>query len=234
MRIHYLQHVPFEGLGFIGEWAERKGHPVTGTMLYEGEKPPDTAGFEMLVVMGGPMGVEDVSKYAWLTPEKRFIEQAIRAGKQVLGICLGAQLIARVLGARVYRNDEKEIGWYSVSVTETAGQSSVGRRLPQTFPAFHWHGDTFDLPAGAVHLARSEACRHQAFSYGENALGLQFHLESTLKSIELLIENCGDELVPGKYIQGEEMIRERRERVGPSNELMGSILENISARCIGK
>jgi GMP synthase (glutamine-hydrolysing) len=227
MRIHYLQHVPFEGLGYIAGWAEKTGHPVSRTRLFEGENPPDQDVFEMLVVMGGPMGVDDVSQYAWLTPEKRFIEQAIHAGKKVLGICLGAQLIAQVLGARVYKNKEKEIGWYPVTATEAAGRSAMGMIFPETFHAFHWHGDTFDLPSGAVHLAQSEACRHQAFSYGDNTLGLQFHLESTRESINLLVENCGDELIPGKYIQHEEMIREQSERIAPSNELMKSILEKI-------
>jgi GMP synthase (glutamine-hydrolysing) len=230
MRIHYLQHVPFEGLGYIGKWADDCGYSVTRTSLFKGEKPPDPAEFDCLVVMGGPMGVDDVSQYAWLTPEKHFIEQVIHTEKQVLGICLGAQLIAQVLGARVFRNKEKEIGWYPVTATETAGQSLMERILPQTFQAFHWHGDTFDLPTGAVHLARSEACRHQAFSYGENTLGLQFHLESTRESIDLLIQNCGDELVKGKYIQGEEMIRRQSERISPSNELMKAILEEIAVR----
>lgn len=231
MRIHYLQHVPFEGPAYIGEWAGRNGHELSGTALYNGGTPPDPAGFDCLVVMGGPMGVDDISQYAWLAPEKRFIEAAIHAGKQVLGICLGAQLIAQVLGARVFRNKEKEIGWYPVTVTATAGQAKMGGIFPETFQAFHWHGDTFDLPAGAVHLARSEACRHQAFSCGENILALQFHLESTRESIDLLIENCGDEMVAGKYIQSEEMLRRQSERIGPSNGLMKSILEGIADRC---
>jgi GMP synthase (glutamine-hydrolysing) len=226
-----LQHVPFEGPAYIGEWAGRHGHPVTGTALFKGETAPDPAGFDCLVVMGGPMGVDDVSQYGWLTPEKRFVEQAIRAGKQVLGICLGAQIIAQVLGARVFRNTEKEIGWYPVSRAEAAGTSPLGAAFPEEFQAFHWHGDTFDLPSGAVHLARSGACRHQAFSYGENTLGLQFHLETTRQSIDLLIENCGEELVPGTYIQGEEAIRRQSDRIAPSNELMETILEGISDRC---
>lgn len=232
MRIHYLQHVPFEGLGYIGEWAGEKGCTVTRTKLFEGENLPDEAGFDCLVVMGGPMGVDDVSKYAWLKTEKRFIEQTIQTGKQVLGICLGAQLIAQVLGARVFGNNEKEIGWYPVTAAETAGQSQMGWVFPQMFHAFHWHGDTFDLPDGAVHLAQSEACRHQAFSYGGNVLALQFHLESTRESINLLVENCGDELVPGDYIQSEEIIRGQAERIEPSNDLMKTILEKIAARCV--
>lgn len=231
MRIHYLQHVPFEGLAYIGKWAESNGHLVTGTALYQGNLPPDPAGFDCLVVMGGPMGVDDISQYAWLTLEKHFIEQTIHAGKQVLGICLGAQLIAQVLGARVFKNKEKEIGWYPVTATEAAGRSPMGRVFPGTFQALHWHGDTFDMPTGAVHLAQSQACRHQAFSYGDNTLGLQFHLESIRESIDLLIDNCGDELASGKYIQSEEMLRRQSERIGPSNGLMKAILERIADLC---
>lgn len=231
MRIHYLQHVPFEGLGFIGRWADGNGHSVTRTALFEGEAFPDLNKFDCLVVMGGPMGVNDESQNAWLTPEIRFIGQVIEAGKQTLGICLGAQLIAKALGARVFKNRQKEIGWHLVEATETASGSSMGGSFPPTFQAFHWHGDTFDLPTGAIHLARSEVCRHQAFSYGENVLSLQFHLESTRESIDSLISNCGDELVPEPYIQSEEMIRSQSELIAPSNELMKTILEGIANRC---
>ncbi len=228
MRIHYLQHVAFEALAYIGEWAEGNGHTVTRTALYAGEGFADPVTFDCLVVMGGPMGVDDVSAYPWLTPEKRFIEKAIRSGKQVLGICLGAQLIAQVLGARVFGNPFKEIGWHPVDKTDVAGSSALSNLFPRKFQAFHWHGDTFDLPAGAVHIARSEACLHQAFRYGENTLGLQFHLESSQPSIDLLIDNCGHELVPGKFIQSKEVIRGQSVLVTPSNALMKSILEHLA------
>lgn len=227
MRIHCLQHVAFEGLACIGRWAGSRGHSVTGTALYAGEALPEISTFDCLIIMGGPMSVGDDSLYSWLTPEKRFIEQAVRSEKQVLGICLGAQLLARVLGARVSRNEEKEIGWHPVFKTRDAGASSVGRIFPRIFHAFHWHGDTFDLPFGAVHLTRSEACRNQAFAYGENVIGLQFHLESTRESIDLLIENCGNELVPAPYIQAEKEIRLQSERIESSNAIMKSLLEYI-------
>ena len=232
MRIHYLQHVAFEGLAYIGEWAGHNGHAVNGTALYAGEKFPEPVTFDCLVVMGGPMGVDDIAQYPWLTAEKRFIEEMIRSGKQVLGICLGAQLIAQVLGARVFRNPVKEIGWHPVFKTDVAGNSALSNLFPQTFQAFHWHGDTFDLPSGAVHIARSEACRHQAFSYGDNTLGLQFHLESSQASIDLLMDHCRDELIPGPYIQTEDDIRRQSLPVAPSNDLMKSILEHLARRCL--
>ncbi|MBI5552102.1 MAG: type 1 glutamine amidotransferase [Desulfobacterales bacterium] len=224
MRIHYLQHVPFEGLGHIETWARQQGHGLTATALFSGEPLPAPEALELLVIMGGPMGVYDSAEYPWLVREKRFIEQALAAKKKVLGICLGAQLMADVLGARVYKNRHKEIGWFPVTRTQGAQSPPWTGLLPEHFFAFHWHGDTFDLPAGAVHLAQSVACRHQAFFYPPAALGLQFHLESTQQSIEQLIFHCGHELVPEPCIQSEADIRGQYERIAPSNERMESIL----------
>jgi GMP synthase (glutamine-hydrolysing) len=224
MRIHYLQHVPFEGLGYIDTWARQQGHGVSATALFSDEPLPPLDSFDLLVVMGGPMGVYDTAEYVWLTPEKRFIEQVLRAGKKVLGICLGAQLMADVLGTRVYKNNHKEIGWYPVARAAGAQNAPLSSLFPDCFFAFHWHGDTFDLPAGALHLARSEACRHQAFFYPPGLLGLQFHLESTTESIDQLIAHCGHELVPGPYIQSAADIRGQSERIGPSNDRMRAIL----------
>lgn len=232
MRIHYLQHVPFEGLSYIGKWFRSRRYSVSGTAFFADDGLPELSEFDCLVVMGGPMGVDDIAQYPWLTLEKRFIEQAIRSGKQVLGICLGAQLIAQVLGARVFKNNFKEIGWFPVSKTEIARRSPMGDVFPASFQAFHWHGDTFDLPSDAIHIAQSEACRHQVFSYGENTLGLQFHLEFSQQSIDRVIKKCGEELIPGQFIQGKEEIRRQSMLVAPSNGIMRSILELIERRCL--
>ena len=201
MRIHYLQHVPFEGIANIGRWAKERIYPVTGTALYKEHVLPEPDGFDFLVVMGGPMGVYDEKKYPWLLEEKKFIEKAIKANKIVLGICLGAQLIADVLGAKVYKNKYKEIGWYPVILTEDAKSSKVFSRFKDRFIAFHWHSDTFDIPSEAKRIAETEACKNQAFEYKERVFGLQFHLESTHESIRLLAENCTCELIKDKYIQ---------------------------------
>jgi GMP synthase (glutamine-hydrolysing) len=201
MRVHWFQHVPFEGLAGIEPWLMSQGHVVTGTELFRGKQVPDTDRFDFLIVMGGPMSVHDESSFRWLRDEKRAIEKAFRAGKPVLGVCLGAQLIADVLGARVYRNRHKEIGWFPVELTDQGVASGLFAACGRSFQAFHWHGDTFDIPRGALHLARSSACENQAFMYGKHVVGLQFHLDSTRESIRALIANCGDELVPGPYIQ---------------------------------
>jgi GMP synthase-like glutamine amidotransferase len=228
MRIHFLQHVPFEGLGHVRKWADHRHDTVTGTLLYENSVLPKPADFDLLVVMGGPMGVYDTSEHPWLTPEKRFIEQALQAEKKIVGICLGAQLIADVLGATVSANPSKEIGWFPVSRTSDAEASDFNSVFPETVHAFHWHGDTFELPKGAIHLAESRACRHQAFYYPPGVLGLQFHLESTAESIELLLHHCGHELVSGPYIQSADRIRSNFDLIGPSNACMERILGFIS------
>ena len=152
MNIHYLQHVPFEGLGSIANWVGQAGHNLTGSRLYAGEALPDPAALDWLIVMGGPMGVHDERHHPWLTREKQLIEQAIGQEKTVLGICLGAQLIADVLGARVYANEHREIGWFPVRRTSEAADCALGRVLPEQVEVFHWHGDTFDLPAGGKRL----------------------------------------------------------------------------------
>ena len=187
MRIHWLQHVPFEGVGSIAAWALGRGFPLTGSRLFAGDLLPPLTAFDLLVVMGGPMSANDEMVHAWLNAEKRFIDQAIKAGKSVLGICLGAQLIASAAGARVYPNDHKEIGWFPVERTARASETAVGRILAQRTEVFHWHGETFDLPRGAVHLARSEGCLHQAFALGNRIVGLQYHLETTPASARALI-----------------------------------------------
>jgi len=196
-RIHWLQHVPFEGLGSMEPWIRNQGFSLTSTAFYAGQMPPSMDAFDWLIVMGGPMNIHEEERYEWLASEKRFVEQAIAVGKTVLGICLGAQLLADVLGARVYPGPHKEIGWFPIEKTVEAEGAPAAEFLPQRLEAFHWHGDTFDLPDGAVHLARSRACENQGFVYGQRVVGLQFHLETTPESAGDLIENCGHEIAAG-------------------------------------
>lgn len=227
MHLHYLQHVPFEGLGYIAQWAETHGHSISCTSLYAEEPLPALSTFDTLVVMGGPMGVHDTALYHWMTPEKQFIEDALKQNKKVLGICLGAQLIADVLGAKVYPNLEKEIGWHSVTCSPDIQHTHWAKIIPPRFWAFHWHGDTFDLPAGALHLAQSKACCHQAFFYPPTVIGLQFHLEATRQSIAQLIQHCGHELEPAPHVQTADAIEAKTDLIAPSNQLMGSILDYL-------
>jgi len=222
MTLHYLQHVPFEGLGFIEEWAAFRKMQITGTRLYTGESPPSPSSFDWLVVLGGPMGVHDHGKHPWLVEEKTFIRESIDAGKTVIGICLGAQLIADVLGAKVYPGPHKEIGWFPLRRAP-----EVPEWIPEELIAFHWHGDTFDLPEKSIRLASSDACINQGFVYRDRVVGLQFHLESTHGSVEDLIEHCGDELTEDLYIQSAIQIRAAYSNLSIINAAMSQLLDRL-------
>lgn len=227
MRIHYLKHVPFEDLANIEVWAKEKDHIVSGTGLYDNEELPQMDDFDWLVILGGPMNIYEEKTYPWLASEKKFIAEAIAAKKIVLGICLGAQLIADVLGAKVKRNNFTEIGWFPVTLTGDAKSSPVLSTLPERFIAFHWHGDTFEIPPGAVRVAESEACANQAFVYNDRVIGLQFHIEYSLKSINSMLLNCGDELVDGKFIHKEDEILSMKNNLGETKNLLHSLLDNM-------
>jgi len=199
MRLHYIQHNPFEDLANIALWAEESGHDVSGTKIFAGEKLPDDD-FDLLLVLGGEMNIYQEDLYPWLAEEKRFIRRAMDGEKTILGICLGAQLISDLLGGTVHKNRYREIGWHEVKLNRAALRSCAFKGFPDSFMAFQWHGDTFDLPRGATELASTAACANQAFEVGRN-VGLQFHLESSWQSIRRLIDNCGEELTPGRFVQ---------------------------------
>ncbi|MCS6925865.1 MAG: type 1 glutamine amidotransferase [Candidatus Binatia bacterium] len=232
MRVHYLQHVPFEGLGYIAPWLQARGYEITGTRFFASATLPEVHDLDLLIIMGGPMSAND-EELPWLRPEKLFIRRCIEAGKAVLGICLGAQLIASALGARVYRNPEKEIGWFPVHGVSSHGRSLF--RVPPLFTAFHWHGDTFDLPPGAVRLARSEACENQAFQLGRSVIGLQFHLEMTPASTQEIIAHCRAELSPARYVQSEAAILAASpETYRETNDLMAQLLSFLTTTRSGQ
>jgi GMP synthase-like glutamine amidotransferase len=223
LRAHYLQHVPYEGLGSIEPWLREAGYAIDNTRLYESTILPALDGLDLLIVMGGPMSVNDEADYPWLVDEKRFILRAIEAGLPVLGICLGAQLIASALGQRIYPNREKEIGWFPIeglAVTDETGFS-----LPPNLEVFHWHGETFDLPPDAIHLARSEGCENQAFLLPDRVVGLQCHLETTPDSARQILEHSRNELVASRFVQQEsEMLATPPERYAEINRVMSGLL----------
>lgn len=228
MKTLILQHVPFEDAGHITEWLERNHHEVTVAHLYKNDGGlTRSAWFDCLIIMGGPMNVYEEELYPWLATEKNLIKEAIETGKAVLGICLGAQLIASVLGATVRKNPHKEIGWFPCKLTHEGCRSFLFSKFPKNFEALHWHGDTFDLPDGALLIASSDACVHQAFVYKERVVGLQFHLESTGLSIERLIDNCKSELIAGKFIQTIDDLRQKH-FLPQAHTLMESLLEAMS------
>lgn len=229
MRWLCLQHVPFEGPAAVGDFARRAGHELTRVELWTGAPlpPADEAGG--VVVLGGPMNVYEEDRYPWLAREKRFLEAAIATGRPVLGICLGAQLLSVVLGGRVTRNREREIGWFPVERTEAAGAGGPLAGLPARFVAFHWHGDRFSIPPGAVHAARSEACEEQAFVYDGRVVGLQFHLESTPASIRALVEHCPEDLADGPYVQDPTTMEGRAGHAEQTHALLADLLTRLAA-----
>jgi GMP synthase-like glutamine amidotransferase len=174
------------------------------------------------------MSVNEEVLYPWLKAEKRLILQAVESGKTVLGICLGAQLIASAAGARVFPNRCKEIGWFPVRPAGSRSDSHFPGLFAGSHEVFHWHGDTFDLPRGSVRLLESDACENQAFSLGSRVLGLQFHLETTPQSAASLIENSRAEIVPSRTIQTEAEMLARPERFAAINRLMDSLLSALS------
>ncbi len=233
MRLHVIQHVAFERSGAIAEWALERGHSVSVTEQFSGGRLPAVDEFDFLVVMGGPMSANDDVQVPWLAAEKRLIAESLREEKAILGVCLGAQLVANVLGARVYRNREKEIGWFPVRLTPEAAGSRLFSGLPAEMKVLHWHGETFDLPEGAVHLAESDLCRNQAFEFGDRVLGLQFHLEVQPEGLEGLIENSAADLVPGPAVQTADEMRASASLSRALRPVLFAILERLAEAVAG-
>ena len=226
MRAHYLQHVPFEGLGSMESWLQNAGYEMSCTRFFESGVLPPVDSFDLLVIMGGPMSVNDEQAYPWLVNEKLFIQSVVEAGIPTLGVCLGAQLIASALGGDVFPNTVKEIGWWPIEAVDEASSSEPSTfRFPRDIDVFHWHGETFSLPDGAIRTAQSRGCQNQAFQFGGHVIGLQFHLETTPASARAIVESCRDELVAGEFIQTEvEMLSVPPERYEAINRTMGEVL----------
>lgn len=188
MSVLILKNTSSEGPGTIGEYLDAASIPARVVELGEGEAPPPLDAFDAIIILGGPMSVYEMKEYPHLTACSRLIREAINRGMKVLGICLGAQLIAHCLGAKVYGGHEVETGWFDICLTGDGLRDPVMRRLAlhpevgdfwRRFKVFHWHGDTFDLPMGAVRLAGSELYENQAFRHGDRVYALQFHIEVT-------------------------------------------------------
>lgn len=227
MLIRYLQHVPFEGLGGIEVWAQANGHQTKSIRIYADEPFPPVEEFDWLIALGGPMSVCQEAAFPFLQAEKRFLERALRAEKMVLGICLGAQLIADVLGAKVVRNEHEEIGWFPVELTAEAADAKIFAALPRAFTTFHWHGEMFEIPPGAQLMAHSAACPNQAFVYGENVCGVQFHPEVTKDSLRLMLQHESEDLKAGEFIQTAEEMLDRESRFDGNAALLNCLLDSI-------
>ena len=177
MRALVLQHIACEPPGIYENVLRERGATIHRVELDEGEPLPDWHGFDVIVAMGGPMSVNDEADHPWLVDEKRLIAEAVRAGTPFFGACLGVQLLAASLGGRVYPGREPEVGLMPVFLTDAAVRDPLFAGLPRELLTLQWHGETFDLPAGALLLATSPVYPHQAFRWGRSAYGVQFHLE---------------------------------------------------------
>lgn len=193
MNVLIIKNIVTEGPGTIGDYLRANNYPYSIIDLQRGTPLPDIAAFTHLVIMGGPMAVYEMDLHPFLVEEAKFIETAIKAKKRILGICLGAQMLARVFGARVYPGKEKEIGWYDVSLTSDGIADPLMSQLKipgkEVAEVFQWHGDTFDLPQGATLLASSPICTNQAFKYTEHVYALQFHIEVTPEIVHDWLRN---------------------------------------------
>lgn len=227
MRVHWLQHAAHEDLGCIAPWLAARSHSVSCTRLFDGELPPAPEAYDWLMIMGGPMNIYEHAAYPWLVAEKQAIRAALYADKRVLGICLGAQLLADQLGGPVSKNPEPEVGWLPVTLTEAGNSHASFKGFAETFTAFHWHGDTFALPVGAKPLMASEGCANQAFALGPRVAGIQFHLEVTAANARdwFAIEKPK----PSRYVQTPESILAVWKNFAENNRLMVKLLENLEA-----
>jgi GMP synthase-like glutamine amidotransferase len=205
MRFHCLLHSHLGGEIYLPVWAESKGFEWKSTIVSAVTELPEPAELDCMVVLGGPMSAWEDDKHPWLTAEKRLLEELIRLGKPILGICLGAQLLADVLGARTFAGAHKEIGWQPVEATAESRSHPVGGVLPEVFETFLWHGDSFDIPQGAAHIARSGAFESQAFAWNR-VLALQFHLEVRPDWVRRIVARDAGELKASEYVQTREAV----------------------------
>jgi GMP synthase-like glutamine amidotransferase len=230
MRIHSLEHQASEGPGKIADWAAARGHTMVRTALYAAEPLPALDAFDLLVVMGGGMNIYQHRDHPWLVAEKKFLRRAIDVDKPILGICLGAQLLADVLGGKVWQNPEREIGWFPVDITDRTAPFTA---FPPVMTVMHWHGDTFTLPPGARNVASSLGCTQQAFVWGDRVVGLQFHLEMAAIHVVDLAHVSIEELTVGRYVQTPEQLTQTPTDLPAAHAALDSLLDEL-ARTIAR
>ncbi|MEC5423231.1 type 1 glutamine amidotransferase [Virgibacillus sp. C22-A2] len=227
MRVHTLINHPLSTPGLIGEWVANRGYTTSSTLVYKEEQFPEIGNFDMLIILGGTMGAYEEKKHPWLKLEKQFIRKATQANKLVLGICLGAQLIAEALGGKAYPHINQEIGWSQLQLTKQGKSERLFRHLSHKFTVFSYHGDTFDLPPGAVLLAEGRGCKNQAFVYGERVVGLQFHPEFDYTILNNIVREFGDEIKAGPYVQVPSEFHGRDDLIDGAKNFLFQLLDNM-------
>ena len=227
MHIHYFQHDHFEDLGFIGDWAASHHFTTSCTRLDQDPVFPAHETYDWLVVLGGKMGVDDAAVFPWINEELNFIRQSVQMGKVVIGICLGSQMIAAALGARVYKNTEPEMGFYPVLFNANAKADSVFRHFPDALTVMHMHFDTFELPEGAISMAGSEITACQALKKKKNVFALQFHFEVSVANAPVFIKEITPEIVPGRLVQQPEEMLSHIACCELNNSVFAEVLDSI-------
>lgn len=227
MHLHYFQHNHFEDLGFIGDWAKSNNFTTSVTRFDLKPELPLIQDFDWLVIMGGAMGVHDSDHYPWILEEIEFIKEAIHSGKIVIGICLGSQMIASALGARVYKNSEPEMGFWPINFSQEAQQDNVFRHFPANLNVMHFHFDTFTLPEGAILMAKSTVTPVQAFRYNKNVFALQFHSELTESILPVFIKELESEIIAGPLVQNPNEMLQKINYCNVNNETFSKVLDEI-------
>jgi len=228
MKIHILLHTDFEGPGYVFDWIKENNHILSYTKFYEAFALPLPTNIDFLIIMGGPMSVDEESKYSWLIGEKDYILEMINKGKKVLGICLGSQLIADALGSDVYDNTDKEIGWFPIKKNPNTNNNWV-KSLPSDLVTFHWHGQTYDLPEDCERLFSSQATKNQGFQYKNKVYGIQFHLEMRSVDLKEMVKIMNKDLVQGNYIHTSREIMGERCHYSPNKKALFSLLDHIAS-----
>lgn len=231
LNIQIFQHVPYEGPVAIEPYFVAMGHSVQVTKLFAQESAEIFSNTDALVVMGGPMSVSDEAKYFWLQQEKEAIAKAVQMNMPVLGICLGAQLLAEVLGAKVSPLGYREIGWFPVKTNKEFLDHPIGNSFPKSFCPLHWHGDAFEIPDSAIALGSSAACANQGFIYGERQIGLQFHLEFDRSSVKRLSTIDANELNGTRFVQSEEQMLSQPNLFVDADRLLSEFLVDFVGLC---
>jgi GMP synthase (glutamine-hydrolysing) len=223
-KIYILQHHPVESLANIADALEGAALAWQYVRVDQGQSvPASMKGAGGLIVMGGPASVYQTDRYPWLRDEMRLIEDAMKSNLPVLGVCLGAQILAATLGAKVERNPNgKEIGWHPIRLSDSAKDDRLMRGLPTTMTPFHWHGDIFELPSGAVSLASSDKTPCQAFRHGDKAYGLQFHLEVTREGVAAMADAFAKDLAR-ENISADRMIAQAAEYLPPLEKISETV-----------
>jgi len=227
MYIHYFQHDHFEDLGYIGDWAASRNFTTSVTRFDLNPELPLIDSFDWLVVLGGKMGVNDSAEFPWIADEIEFIKKVIHSGKIVIGICLGSQLVAKALGARVYKNMEQEIGFLPVYFNKSALNDSIFRHFPAELTVMHMHFDVFEIPSGATAMANSAVTLCQAFRYMKNVFAFQFHFEITESNAPVFIREITPEIVPGRHVQTTDEMLSQILCCRNNNQIFNNILDSI-------